>query len=369
MYEEHLSQTIVALPEAALRKMIRLVRTCYAISRMPAWRERIAPMLPETARFDPGHDSVMMGYDFHLEDATPRLIEINTNTGGGLLAHLVRHRAGTLEELEADEGFKRRILSTFEREWSDFCGGRPRPLRGIAILDEKPRDQFLYREMQAFARLLAPMAEKVLILDPSELCLEGDRLSSQGGAPDLIYNRHCDFYLETPAMAPVKKQYLARKICLTPNPFTYGLLGDKQRLCLLSDPEELARLPLSENRRALLQEMIPRTRKLEGLDADALWKQRKKLVFKPATRFGSQGVFVGLKMTRGRFDELDAQTTLVQDYVAAPMIETDTGQSMKYDLRLFVYRDRILGITARLYRGQVTNMRTEGGGFAAVRIV
>jgi hypothetical protein len=29
----------------------------------------------------------------------------------------------------------------------------------------------------------------------------------------------------------------------------------------------------------------------------------------------------------------------------------------------------VLGVTARLYRGQVTNMRTPGGGFARVKVV
>ncbi len=41
---------------------------------------------------------------------------------------------------------------------------------------------------------------------------------------------------------------------------------------------------------------------------------------------------------------------------------------MKTDLRLYAYRNRVLGVTARLYRGQVTNLRTPGGGFARVRI-
>lgn len=38
-------------------------------------------------------------------------------------------------------------------------------------------------------------------------------------------------------------------------------------------------------------------------------------------------------------------------------------------LRLFAYRNRLLGVGARLYRGQVTNLRTPGGGYAPVRIV
>ena len=42
---------------------------------------------------------------------------------------------------------------------------------------------------------------------------------------------------------------------------------------------------------------------------------------------------------------------------------------MKADFRLYVYRNRVLGISARLYQGQVTNLRTAGGGFAAVQVV
>jgi hypothetical protein len=42
---------------------------------------------------------------------------------------------------------------------------------------------------------------------------------------------------------------------------------------------------------------------------------------------------------------------------------------MKTDLRLYVYRDQALGVTARLYHGQVTNLRTPGGGFARVKVV
>ena len=51
-----------------------------------------------------------------------------------------------------------------------------------------------------------------------------------------------------------------------------------------------------------------------------------------------------------------------------PTVEVPGYGEMKYDLRLFAYRGRILGVTARLYRGQVTNLRTEGGGFARVTL-
>jgi len=59
----------------------------------------------------------------------------------------------------------------------------------------------------------------------------------------------------------------------------------------------------------------------------------------------------------------------VQRLVPPSTTEVPGYGPMKTDLRLYAYRDRVLGVTARLYRGQVTNLRTEGGGFAAVRVV
>jgi len=42
------------------------------------------------------------------------------------------------------------------------------------------------------------------------------------------------------------------------------------------------------------------------------------------------------------------------------------GQSLKADVRCFASEAGVLLFAARLYQGQTTNMRTPGGGFAAV---
>jgi len=42
---------------------------------------------------------------------------------------------------------------------------------------------------------------------------------------------------------------------------------------------------------------------------------------------------------------------------------------LKMDLRNYVYRGDVQLVTARLYRGQTTNFRTPGGGFAPVLAV
>ena len=39
---------------------------------------------------------------------------------------------------------------------------------------------------------------------------------------------------------------------------------------------------------------------------------------------------------------------------------------LKYDVRNYTFEGEVLLLAARLYQGQTTNFRTEGGGFAAV---
>jgi len=49
------------------------------------------------------------------------------------------------------------------------------------------------------------------------------------------------------------------------------------------------------------------------------------------------------------------------------MVETDGGRrAMKFDVRAYAYRDRVLLLGARVYQGQVTNLRSPGGGFSAI---
>jgi hypothetical protein len=118
-----------------------------------------------------------------------------------------------------------------------------------------------------------------------------------------------------------------------------------------------------------LLDMVPECRLLANADREDLWRQRDGWVLKPVDRFGSRGVLVGGKMTRGRFEQMEPATTLTQRLVPPSTTEVPGYGPMKTDLRLYAYRNHILGVTARLYRGQVTNLRTPGGGFAAVRIV
>jgi hypothetical protein len=364
-YRQVISPTTVKLPRPALREMLRLMRSLYALGKRPDYRELVLPQLPPVARFDPGHDGLMMGYDFHLTADGPRLIEVNTNAGGGLLACQAQFGSDGGGNAGLDR-LQRGFLASFREELSRH---RRSSLQRVAIIDEAPQEQFLYHEMLTYAELLQQQGIDAQVVDPVALQADASGVSLKGRSIDLIYNRHCDFYLDSEVMAGLRAAYLARSVCLTPNPFVYGLLADKRRMIFWSDPAALAELGLSDQVVDLLLRTVPQSRLLAEVDVEQVWQQRKQLAFKPVTRFGSRGVLLGRKISRKRFDELEPDETLVQQLVPPSEVTAEDGEVMKVDFRLFAYRNRLLGVAARLYQGQVTNMRTPGGGYAAVRIV
>jgi hypothetical protein len=369
-YRDILVPYPVELPRRALLQMMRLVRILVRLSASPAYRSLIAQEAPQTALFDPGHDAVMMGYDFHLQGDAPRLIEVNTNAGGALLAYLAHFPSAAAARERLPERLRIQFLRSFSEEMRAFSrGAKLRPER-LVILDEEPQRQFLYREMEEFAAMFKEAwGTQAAVLDPGSLEASAEGVFLEGNRIDMVYNRHCDFYLQRDEMRGLRDAYLAGSVCLTPNPFAYGLLADKRRMTLWSDGAVLAELGLQPREIALLSEVVPESRMMNEFDREALWRERRHWVFKPVSRFGSRGVFLGRKISRTRYDELPPQETLLQREV--PPSETPAqggGAPMKTDFRLYVYRTRILGVTARLYQGQVTNLRTPGGGFAPVKI-
>ncbi|TYO98582.1 hypothetical protein EDC39_106188 [Geothermobacter ehrlichii] len=354
------------LTRSRLRQMLRCLRILFRLQTCSAYRRLIEPELPATARFDPGHDAVMMGYDFHLTDDGPRLIEVNTNAGGAMYAYFAAHRE-QIGKCPPPGPFPRRLLETFWRDWRAFSGGEPPRPRRLVILDEDPPAQHLYPEMECCRALFLREGIDCAIVDPAELQAGAGGVLLDGEPVDFIYNRHCDFYLETPAMAGIREAWLARRVCLSPHPRVYGLLADKRRMVFWSDAAALARTSLTAKERELLLRLVPASRLLADCDPDDVWRRRKELVFKPVARFGGKGVLMGRSTSRKRFAELAPATTLVQQLVPPSMTEGD-GESFRTDYRIYAYRDRAIGVAARLYRGQVTNLRTVGGGFARVEL-
>ena len=306
-----------------------------------------------------------MGYDFHItENQQAKLIEVNTNAGGLWLAS----QQPAVENSSFPNRLAHKLLESFLQEYRLFRQQSQAKPNLIAIIDQNPETQFLYPEMQLFKQLFEQADIRCIIIDPCEISYKNSTPYYQEQAIDLIYNRHCDFYFNSPEMQTITQAWQAGTVCITPNPRTYGLLADKQRMADWQQNQLLTQC-LPENTVQRLAQALPKTQLLSEFNPETLWKQRKQWVFKPLNGYASRGVYVGEKLTKTKFNSLDPDTTLVQQRIKPSITLSPEGEKFKTDFRLFVYRDQILAVTARLYQGQVTNLRTPNGGFSRIKII
>jgi hypothetical protein len=315
-----------------------------------------------------------MGYDFHLAADGPKLIEINTNAGGAFLnAPLARAQRACCAPIEFQASsagdFAAEIVGMFRREWSRQRGsGR---LERVAILDDAPEAQHLFPEFRLAQALLRSQGIDALIGDPRDLVLDGDTVSLAGLAIDLVYNRLVDFAFENPAHAVLRDAYLDDRVVVTPSPHVYALFADKRNLSLLCDHEQLRAWGLGSPHLGVLQAATLPTLMVTADNAEALWQGRRDWFFKPAQGHASKAAYRGDKLTRRVWGEIMTADYVAQAY-AAPGLRSvrhdGEAAELKVDVRLYAYDGQVLLTAARLYRGQTTNMRTPGGGFAPVLI-
>ncbi|MCX7977939.1 MAG: hypothetical protein N2578_02945, partial [Bdellovibrionaceae bacterium] len=167
----------------------------------------------------------------------------------------------------------------------------------------------------------------------------------------------------------LRKAWSDGSVILSPNPYEYLLLADKERLIDWSQPGFFKQFELSQSEQELLGSAVPKSYDLSRCDKNAIWDARKNLFFKPKREFGSKKAFKGASISRKTFEELCHKDCMAQEYIPAPIYQTKTANGLeefKYDLRCYFYQDQLQSIVARVYQGQVTNLRTPGGGFAPV---
>ena len=366
------SDTVVFVAQPHLDFMAELVRVVERLVVLPAWQERVLAYAPAIARHVPKAVGVFLGYDFHLDADGPRLIEINTNAGGGLLnACLLGAQVACCPQqpgaLPGRDSVESDVVAMFRNEWRLSRGDVP--LNCIAIVDESPGEQFLAPEFELFRQLFEANGITACIVAPEELTFDGRLLTSGGREIDLVYNRLTDFALDDEQNAALRAAYLADAVVLTPHPRAHALYADKRNLIALTDAAWLQAIGVSETDRKLLQAGVPHTEEVTPENAAAFWTTRKQWFFKPEAGFGSKATYRGDKVTKRVFEEI-AQGGFIAQALVPPserrLLVDGVEHRLKLDLRNYVYRDQVQFVSARLYQGQTTNFRTRGGGFAAV---
>jgi uncharacterized circularly permuted ATP-grasp superfamily protein len=167
----------------------------------------------------------------------------------------------------------------------------------------------------------------------------------------------------------LRQAYEAGSAVVTPHPAAHAHWADKRLLAWLRDESLLEAAGLNAAERSHLLQSIPPTEIVDRDAADELWRHRKQLFFKPVDGYGSKAAYRGDKLTRATFEHI-----LSHRYVAQALAPTSTrrvvAEGVESDLRVDIRNYCLAGTTllraARLYRGQTTNFRTPGGGFAPV---
>jgi len=366
--------------QTQLTAMQEAVKVLHEVMTSPGWRQHA--LAPEPALTRAGPRGVFMGYDFHLTESGPKLIEINTNAGGAMLnlaltraqraccdaARDWMHTATDVTHLE--QGW----LDMFAQEWAlqrpqePFIppSGRARTL---AIVDEDPASQYLYPEFLLFQDMFRQAGVDARVLAPQALSWVDGQLQHAGERIDMVYLRLTDFDLSEPAHAALQQAWASGACVFTPNPQTHALHANKRHLADLSDAELGAQLDLSAPVQAVLASVVPPTQLLTPDNADQLWAERKRYFFKPLSGFGSKAAYRGDKLTTKTWAQISQLPYVAQALIPPSqrvVMVNDQRKTLKVDVRAYAYDGQVQLFAARLYDGQTTNFRSDGGGFAPV---
>ena len=367
---DKLAATKIALSAADARFMDEVIASVHRVVETPLFQRKVLAQAPAIARDAPQRvRGLFSGFDFHLTPDGPRLIEINTNAGGAFYGALIddmRWRAG--DHAARPLGYWSHLFVQQVRdEWA--AAGRGEPLRSVAIVDDAPDTQFLRLEFQLAARFLRQAGYSVVIADPIELSCRDGRLWCGETAIDLVYNRLTRFALDGEVDGPLRAALLDGAAVVSPDPRAHALLACKRNLALLGDDAFLRETCVDPSSHGVLLRAVPQTKVLTADNASELWGERAAYYFKPFSGFGSRAVYDGAKLTAKTWqDVLAAGAYVAQARVEAPRIAVAGSPDMRFDLRTFAYGVTPFMRLARVYRGQTTNFRTPGGGFAPVRV-
>ena len=372
------SSTVVFISQEVEQQITATVAAIERVAALPGYQSQALSRADASAQSSFGPLGACMGYDFHLSPEGPQLIEINTNAGGLLLnVALVRSQEACCDEMDwafpsnaRRDTLRKNIFEMFTQEWHLQRGAAP--WQSVVIVDEAPADQYLAPEFELFRQLFAHHGIQAAIADPSELEWKNGQLMHQNKAVDMVYNRLTDFYLTHPKHLALRQAHEANAVVLTPHPRAHALLADKRNLIALSQNELLAAWGASTADRKLLARHVPTTRLVTPDRADELWAQRRQLFFKPVAGYGAKAAYRGDKLTRRVWADILEGDFVAQALVppSGRMVQVDgVLTDLKFDIRAYSYVGKVQLLAARMYAGQTTNFRTQGGGFAPVIVV
>jgi hypothetical protein len=356
----------IFVPQSVIDSITAAVDNIFRLSRQDSYRKAVlsAPVDREILSSSAANLSVLMSYDFHLDGETPRLLEINTNASGYLIADALysMHAQSNPFPLAMDS-LKKSFIGEFQRLGLE---GSPH----IAIIDEAPRAQKMFPEFLFYKSLFEKWGYTASIHDTIDLAYRNGALFAAEKKIDFIYNRYCDFTLSDPSSEQLRRAYLEGACGFSPNPKEYMLLADKRSLVSMSSDGWLETVATSDiSIDAIRKVLLPTWHAGEFADISEVWQKRKQFFFKPPQSYGGKGAYRGSSISHKVFNRVMSEDTLIQQYVPAPKItfESDvTSADWKYDLRAYAYGGEVQMLVARIYQGQISNFSQAYGGYCPI---
>jgi len=365
----------IEISKSSFSQIKSIVKAIFEVRNILDEQNKLHTTDQEILDFRTSQYSVLMGYDFHLtQDGTPKLIEINTNAAFALLGDVLGDFHG-LPQM-GKKPFSDIIFESFQTEFQ-LSGCPATDTVHCAIVDDNVYEQKTFFEFLMYQQLFTDWGWPTKIVEPQDLIYDPDQsklLAKDGQKINLIYNRYCDFLLSQPQAVSMRRSYFNKSCCVSPHPREYLLLADKNRLIDLSQPEFLDSLPLKDSTIQTILNALPKTFHVRNWkDPLLLWKERKSYFFKPTMSYGGKAVYNGKSISKKVFEVISQDDFIAQQTVPPSTVEINTAEGKlekyKYDLRVFVYKDSIQLTIARLYQGQLTNMRSPDGGCASVVVI
>lgn len=360
IHENLISPFIVKLPQSILDQAKSYISTAFRLRKNKNYLELMKPSLEKLGISDPGNHSIMMSYDFHLDTSDQlKLIEINTNAAFYLLGCELYDCAGIKNPFS--ENPRELVREGVLNELKLFKAAKSNP--SIAIIDDQPQSQKLFAEFLCFQELFKSWGWSCEILDFRDLKI----------GKDFVYNRYTDFYLSDPKSKNLLDLFSSKAVCFSPNPHEYHLLADKSRIIDWTSDGFFKKIEGNDwtpGNSELMVKHTPKTFLMSPERASEIWTARKNLFFKPRAAYGAKQSYKGASISQKIFQELLDPKFIAQELVPAPerVFKTPEGhdQVFKFDLRFYAYEDHLQMGVARIYQGQVTNLKTTYGGFACL---
>lgn len=345
-----------------------------AVTSRREWQEGVTRARPELMRTGQQEVCFFSAWDFHLPPGGSwQVIEFNDNGSGLLYAALINvgmyglmncEERGAVVAPISIEGLHENIVRMVRQEAMQFFGVIPDGL--FLILDDPEalkRGKFL-REMEMLCEILRSHGFSAEVGSVTDLSWRDDQLWFAGKPVAFVVNRSTDFFFETETSSVLREAFLAGRVYVAPNPFTYATRSDKRLLEFLSTAEHDEALGIRPDERALLDMHVPPTHVLNSENIGAIAENKQQFVFKPVHSHASRGFLPSAKVGRSRLSRLVKRGSgyVAQRKVARPQIELDDGTPVWTDLRVWAYRGEVTLLSGRAsIRSDLLDLTPPGG--------